>query len=111
MTPEPPPGACSRRALLRAGLVGAGGLVVASAMPDLAWANPSPMGAFVFSSDLYASSLPQRFVFVFAQGGSTGIKYVSGPPTTIRFRDPSGTWIKPVKAPLDPVGLPKGRGV
>jgi hypothetical protein len=112
MTAEPPPGACSRRALLRAGLVAAGGALVATALPGgSALATSYPIGALVLSSDLYASTEPQRFVFALGQGSPTGLQYVSGPSASVRFKGPGGGWTKAVTAPLDRAGLPKGRGV
>ena len=102
----------SRRALLRGGLAGLGGLAILGACdPTAAGATNYPVGAFVLSSDLYAAADPQRFVFVLQQGTANGIMFVSGPAATVRFRPPKGTWTKPVAAPLDRAGLSKGRGV
>jgi hypothetical protein len=113
MAPDTPrPDALSRRSFLGAGLAAAGGLVVASALPESAAGAASyPVGAFVLSSDLYASSQPQRFVFVLEQGSPDGIRFVSGPAAKIRFRSLGGRWTPTVPAPLDRAGLPKGRGV
>ena len=127
MTPEPilepilEP-AISRRGFLAGGAAATGGLVVATALgtglatsAGAASGSAQKLAPLVLSSDLYASPEPQRLVIALARGGSTGIKFVSGPAAKMRFRAPKGSatrsWSDLVKAPLDRVGLPKGRGV
>jgi hypothetical protein len=102
----------SRRAFLSSGLAAAGGLVAASAFGSAAVAavDPDRLVPLVLSSDLYATSQPQRFVFGYQRGGSF-TDYASGPPTIVRFRSPGGRWSPFTRAPLDRAGLPKGRGV
>ncbi len=100
----------SRRAFLGTGLAIAGGLVVAGSVPAFA-ASKTRVVAIPFSSDLYASPDPQRFTLVLQQGGSGGIRYVSGPPVQVRFKGPDGAWSSPIPMVLDRAGLPKGRGV
>lgn len=107
MSPDP---AVSRRAFLGSGLAVVGGLVVARAVPAFA-AGKTRVVAIPFSSDLYASPDPQRFTIVLQQGTSDGIKYVAGPPVSVRFKGPNGEWSPPSAMQLDRDGLPKGRGV
>jgi hypothetical protein len=123
MRPEPlSPGASShgsvsRRAFLGGALGAAGGLVVAGSMADVAWAGdssaPDPKTFFplVLSSDLAASSQPQRLVFALSHSTAKGIQYASGPAVTVRFRTKGGQWAQPQKPAFDRAGLPKGRGV
>jgi hypothetical protein len=103
--------ALSRRAFLGGGLALAGGAAVARATPALAAPSKSRVVAIPFSSDLYATPDPQRFTLVLQQGTSDGIQYVSGPPVSVRFKGPDGTFSPYVKMTLDRQGLPKGRGV
>jgi hypothetical protein len=100
----------SRRAFLGTGLAVAGGLVVARAVPAAAAAKTRVV-AIPFSSDLYAAPNPQRFTLVLQQGSSDGIKYVSGPQVSVRFKGPDGAWSAFAPMQLDRDGLPKGRGV
>ncbi|HEX5588275.1 MAG TPA: hypothetical protein VFZ17_13265 [Acidimicrobiia bacterium] len=107
--------AMSRRELLRAGgvaglAVAATALLGADALPAFA-AGAGQTAAIPFSSDLYASPLPQRFSLILQRGTSDGIKYVSGPPVKVRFKPPGGAWQPYTKLRLDTEGLPKGRGV
>jgi hypothetical protein len=102
----------SRRTFLAA----SGGLAAAATLwPELAAAHDEPalgkgLSALVLSSDLYASSEPQRVVF--GLGSDRG--YVSGPPVRVGFAPPDTTG--EVDLTLDPArlykgGLPKGRGI
>jgi hypothetical protein len=120
MPPAPiPPGALSRRAFLGGALGAAGGLVVASSMPDAAWAsgpNPKTYFPLVLSADLAASPQPQRLVFALSHSTSNGIQYASGPAVSVRFRKSDGKkalgpWSASQKTTFDRAGLPKGRGV
>jgi hypothetical protein len=88
-----------------------GGLVVAHAAPAVAAASKTRVVAIPFSSDLYAAPSAQRFTIVLQQGSPDGIKYVSGPPVSVRFKGPNGTWSELMPMRLDRDGLPKGRGV
>jgi len=101
----------SRRAFLGTGLAVVGGLVVAHAAPAVAAASKTRVVAIPFSSDLYAAPSAQRFTIVLQQGSSDGIKYVSGPSVSVRFKGPNGTWSELMPMRLDRDGLPKGRGV
>ena len=103
--------ALSRRAFLGTGLTVVGGLVAARATPALAARAKTKVMAIPFSSDLYASPDPQRFTLVLEQGTSHGIKYVSGPAVSVRFKGPRGGWSTSTPMQLDREGLPKGRGV
>jgi hypothetical protein len=110
--------AVSRRAFLGGGIAAAGGLVLAGAMGDAAFAgdsasvDPKTFFPLVFSSDLYASTQPQRMVFALSHGGKNGIQFASGPSVSVRFRPPGGgAWTPLTKTTYDRVGLPKGRGV
>jgi hypothetical protein len=113
---DPKPGV-SRRAFLGGGLAAAGGLALAGALTSAAGAAAAAQGIapLVLSSDLYASTDPQRLVVALARGGSKGIQFVSGPSAAFRFQAPkdapSTTPTKWMRAPLDRAGLPKGRGV
>ncbi len=106
-----PPSPISRRAFLAA----SGGLVVASRLPEIAFAHHEPslgkgLSALVLSSDLYASPDPQRVVF--GLGSSKG--YVSGPPVRVGFAplDVSGEVdVTLTPARLYKKGLPEGRGI
>jgi hypothetical protein len=102
----------SRRAFLSAGLAAAGGLVAVSALGSnpAAAVDTERLVPLVLSSDLYATTRPQRFVFGYQRAGSF-TDYASGPPTTVRFRSPGGAWSPFTPAPLDRAGLPRGRGV
>jgi hypothetical protein len=111
-------GALSRRAFLGGALGAAGGLAAASAFPQLAWASdstPDPKTYFplVLSSDLAASSEPQRLVFALAHTSSNGSRtYASGPSVIVRFRKKGAKeWAQPQRTAFDRAGLPKGRGV
>jgi hypothetical protein len=106
-------GALSRRAFLTSALSAAGGLVVASALPDVAWgADGTTYSPLVLSSDLFASPDPQRLVFALARLTSKGQAFASGPTIVTRFRK-RGTkrWSQAQQPAFDRVGLPKGRGV
>src|SRR5436190_4640615 len=103
--------AVSRRAFLGTCFAVAGGLVVAHAAPAVAAASKTRVVAIPFSSDLYAAPSAQRFTIVLQQGSSDGIKYVSGPSVSVRFKGPNGTWSELMPMRLDRDGLPKGRGV
>ncbi|MBM3670652.1 MAG: hypothetical protein FJW86_00445 [Actinobacteria bacterium] len=103
----------SRRAFLAA----SGGLVVASALPEVAFAHEGEehelgkqLGALVLSSDLYVSPDPQRVIF--GLGSSKG--YVSGPPVRVGFVSPEVAGRTDVT--LEPTifykkGIPEGRGI
>src|SRR5689334_10685004 len=101
----------SRRAFLGT----SGGLLLAAALPKVAWAHDEPklgknLSALVLSSDLYASPEPQRVVF--GLGSSRG--YVSGAPVHVGFAPPDTSGdieLTLEKARLYKGGLPKGRGV
>ncbi len=104
----------SRREFLGGGLAAAGGLALAGSLADDAFAAPNPKTYFplVLSSDLYASSQPQRMVFALSHGTSKGIQFASGPAVAVRFRAPgSKSWTPFTRTAYDRVGLPKGRGV
>jgi hypothetical protein len=104
----------SRRQFLGTGLAAAGGLAVAGSFADEAFAAPNAKTYFplVLSSDLYASTQPQRMVFALSHGTSKGIKFASGPAVSVRFRAPGAkTWTPLTRTAYDHVGLPKGRGV
>jgi hypothetical protein len=104
----------SRRAFLTSALGAAGGLVVASSLPDLAWADtPDPKTYFplVLSSDLAASPSPQRVVFALSHNSAKGVKFASGPSVSVRFRKKGGPWSQVQRTAFDRAGLPKGRGV
>jgi hypothetical protein len=103
--------ALSRRSFLGGGLALAGGLAVARTTPAYAASSKTKVVAIPFSSDLYATPEPQRFTLVLQQGTSDGIQYVSGPPVSVRFKGPDGTFGPYAKMTLDRTGLPKGRGV
>jgi len=107
-------GALSRRAFLASALGAAGGLVVASSLPDVAWGTDSTTYfPLVLSSDLYASPDPQRLVFALGHSTSSGGQaFASGPAVVARFRK-RGTkpWSQTQRPAYDRVGLPKGRGV
>jgi hypothetical protein len=117
MAPAPlSPGARSRRAFLNGALGAAGGLVVASSLPDAAWAdsapNPKTFFPLVLSADLAASPQPQRLVFALSHSVGDNIVYASGPQVIVRFRKKgSGLWSQAQKPAFDRAGLPKGRGV
>ena len=102
----------TRRAFVGGGLALAGGLAVARvAEPAWAASNKTKVVAIPFSSDLYASPDRQRFTVVLQQGTSDGIRYVSGPPVSVRFKGPGGSFGPYAPMTLDRAGLPKGRGV
>jgi hypothetical protein len=103
----------TRRAFVGGGLALAGGLVVARLGEQAAWAasRRTKVVAIPFSSDLYAAPDPQRFTLVLQQGTSDGIRYVSGPPVSVRFKGPDGALGPYAPMTLDRAGLPKGRGV
>jgi hypothetical protein len=103
----------SRRAFLGGTLALAGGIALATGYPDAAGAAPDPKTYFplVLSSDLYASSQPQRLVIALSHGTSKGVQFASGPSVSVRFRGPKGAWTRATKTTYDRVGLPKGRGV
>lgn len=106
-------GALTRRAFLTSALGAAGGLVVASSLPEVAWgADGTTYSPLVLSSDLYASPDPQRVVFALARLTSSGQSFASGPALVTRFRK-RGTkrWSQAQQPAFDRVGLPKGRGV
>ncbi len=104
----------SRRAFLGGGIAAAGGLALAGSLTDVALAAPNSKKYFplVLSSDLYASTQPQRMVFALSHGTSKGIQFASGPAVSVRFRAPDAkSWTPLTKTAYDRVGLPKGRGV
>jgi hypothetical protein len=111
-----PSDALSRRAFLGTALGAAGALLVAESFPgftDDAAAAPNPKTYFplVLSSDLAASTAPQRLVFALSHSTAKGIKYASGPAVTVRFRKQGGEWSQRQRPAFDRAGLPKGRGV
>jgi len=93
-------------------LAGSGGLalaaVVGSNAAARALAGNKEISPLVLSTDLYATTAPQRFAFAVA----IGPKYSSGPPARVAFSRP-GTTEKLIglETELHKAGLPKGRGV
>jgi hypothetical protein len=111
----PSTSALSRRAFLGGALGAAGGLVLASSLPDAVWAaSDKKFFPLVLSADLAPSPNPQRLVFALAHSGAGGkgdLQYASGPSVTVRFKKQGGTWSAMQHTAFDRVGLPKGRGV
>jgi hypothetical protein len=99
--------ALSRRSFLAA----AGGLVVASACGSdrsgEAVGAGDRLAAGLLSSDLYATSTPQRFAFALTDRDG----YASGPPARIAFVAPDGALGPFTAAGLHADGLPPERGV
>jgi hypothetical protein len=100
----------SRRAFLAA----SGGLVIAAALPEVAFAHEEPklgkgLNAAVLSSNLFAQSAPQRFVF----GLRSNRGYVSGPPVHVGFAPPGSTEVtlELESTRFYKAGFPEGRGV
>jgi hypothetical protein len=62
----------------------------------------------VLSSDLYVSTVPQRFAFTVRQQSGS---YAAGGPATISIKAPSGTQSAETPAKLHTKGLPGKRGV
>jgi hypothetical protein len=96
----------SRRAFLAAG----SGLVIAAA--SVGWAEPAgatskAISPLVLATDLYASPLPQRFVFAIARGP----KYASGAPARVAFAPPGSSKATVLPTTLYKSGLPRGRGI
>ena len=115
MAPDPfLPRELSRRAFLGGSLAVAGALTAAGTFADPALAAPNPKTYFplVLSSDLHASTQPQRMVFALSHSGSKGIQFASGPSVSVRFRAPGATaWTPLTRTAYDRAGLPRGRGV
>jgi hypothetical protein len=97
----------------RAFLAGTGSLLAATALtrPSSAWARTStarkPLSPLVLSSDLYASSEPQRLAFAIAKGA----RYDSGAPARVAIAPPGSNEGPVYRTTLHRAGLPKGRGV
>ncbi len=103
----------TRRAFVGGGLALAGGLAVARSSrsphgPRRArprwWRSPSRRTCTphpIHSASPWCSQ----------QGTSDGIRYVSGPPVSVRFKGPGGSFGPYAPMTLDRAGLPKGRGV
>lgn len=98
----------------RAFLAGSSGLVIAAAIPDVAFAHHEPklgknLNAAVLSSNLFVQPAPQRFVF----GLLSKRGYVSGPPVHVGFAPPdtSETTLDLAPTRFYKAGLPEGRGV
>jgi len=96
----------SRRAFLAAG----SGLVLAAA--SVGWTEPAgatskAISPLVLATDLYASPLPQRFVFAIARGP----KYASGAPAQVAFAPPGSSKATVLPTTLYKSGLPRGRGI
>jgi len=106
-------GALSRRNFLTGlGMAGLGGAVLAACGGGSDGAGEGQdedgeLSALRVSSDLYASTSPQRFAFAIARGSA----YASGPTAKILFKPPGGTAGPATDATLHAEGLPKGRGV
>jgi hypothetical protein len=109
-------GPFSREISRRGFLAGTAGIAVAAAT---ATATAGPAGAIlrgakntaisplVLSSDLYASTTPQRFVFAIARGP----KFASFGPAQVAFAPPGVTEADVLDTNLYKEGLPKGRGI
>src|SRR5215831_553510 len=108
-------GPFSREISRRGFLAGTAGLALAAATaPALAGpagallnAKNTAISPLVLSSDLYASSSPQRFVFAIARGS----KYASFGPAQVAFAPPGVTQADVRDTNLYKEGLPKGRGI
>ena len=98
----------------RAFLAGTGSVLAGVALAGAgtaAWARTAtkrpPLSPLVLSSDLYASSEPQRLAFAIAKGA----RYASGAPARIAVAPPGGSEGPVYPTKLHRAGLPKGRGV
>ena len=67
--------------------------------------------AVSFASDVYVSTVPQRFSLILQRVTSNGFKYVSGPAVEVRFKAPGGAWGPFTPLRLDTEGLPENRGI
>ena len=108
-------GPLSREISRRGFLAGTAGLALAAATASttstpaaaLLGAKNTAISPLVLSSDLYASSSPQRFVFAIARGS----KYASFGPAQVAFAPPGTTQANVLDTNLYKDGLPKGRGI
>jgi hypothetical protein len=104
----------SRRAFLAGGTGVAGAAVAAVALGAAAGpagalrpAASKAISPLVLSSDLHASTEPQRFVFAIARGS----KYASFGPAKVAFAPPGAAQGTILDTNLYKEGLPKGRGI
>jgi len=93
-------------------LAAAGGMLLATALPSIAAAGTptkkrAELSALVLSSDLYASSAPQRFVFAIARGPH----YASFDQVDVAFAAPDADQGTVMPTTLYKRGLPHGRGI
>jgi len=101
-----PPKPLSRRAFL----AGAGGLAATAVLAPSVSALPSkrqPLSPLVLSSDLYASTDPQRLAFAIAKGSN----FASVAPAQVALAPPGSNEGVVLDTTLHKAGLPKGRGV
>lgn len=94
----------------RAFLSGAGGVLAMAALAPRLGALPvkrAPLSPLVLSSDLYASTDPQRLAFAIAKGSS----YSSLAPAQVVLAPPGSEEGTVFDTVLHKDGLPKGRGV
>jgi hypothetical protein len=104
-------GPFSREISRRGFLAGTAGVALAAAAAGPAGAvlgsAKKPISPLVLSSDLYASSAPQRFVFAIARGS----KYASFGPAQVAFAPPGVNQADILDTNLYKDGLPRGRGI
>jgi hypothetical protein len=104
-------GPFSREISRRGFLAGTAGVALAAAAAGPAGAllnaKNTAISPLVLSSDLYASSAPQRFVFAIARGS----KYASFGPAQVAFAPPGSNQGTVLDTNLYKEGLPKGRGI
>ncbi len=104
-------GPFSREISRRGFLAGTAGVALAAAAAGPAGAllnaKNTAISPLVLSSDLYASSAPQRFVFAIARGA----KFASFGPAQVAFAPPGTTQADVLDTTLYKDGLPKGRGI
>jgi hypothetical protein len=104
-------GPFAREVSRRRFLAGTAGLALAAAAAGPAGAllnaKNTAISPLVLSSDLYASSAPQRFVFAIARGS----KYASFGPAQVAFAPPGSNQGTVLDTNLYKDGLPKGRGI
>ena len=104
-------GPFSRAVSRRGFLAGSAGVVLAAATAGPTGAllgnAKKPISPLVLSSDLYASTAPQRFVFAIARGS----KYASFGPAQVAFAPPGSGEADILDTNLYKDGLPRGRGI
>jgi len=101
----------SRRAFLTVMAAGGAGVALATmnagAVGALLDAKNKAISPLVLSSDLYASSTPQRFAFAIARGP----RFASFGPAQVAFAPPGSNQGTVLDTNLYKEGLPKGRGI